>query len=197
MLFALAPQKRASQEKVVTFEERMTAANKAWAETRFGGCTEELKAALALVQANHREVILAAMPPAPAGWTVLTPKKTDEGGAAMAAMLGMGSGMLPVSLDYKNESGQRMSINVLINSPMIQMMTMAFSNPAYLEEGSELIEYKDDKGLLKTGKGKAELQVVLDSKHLLTCEARDQSAEWILAVMSQENIDKLKTAISR
>ncbi len=199
VLFALAPQKRASEKKQPTFEENITAANQAWEAKQYGTCTRSLEEALNLSRKHHREAVKAAMPVPPKPWTLVGNKNSDRDAAALNAMFGGGANMVPVEVEYKNaETNERLTLSIMIKTPMIQQYSMMFTNPAFLEKGSELIEYTADKGVLKSQGRNTELDLVLDGESLLQAKIRaEKKGDFLLEVVNQAAVDKLKAAIKQ
>ncbi|MEZ6004950.1 MAG: hypothetical protein R3F17_07180 [Planctomycetota bacterium] len=194
-LLAFAPQKRASEKKALTFQENLAAAKTAFEGEKFGTTLRLLNDAVAETRKKHRAAILAAMPAAPAGWTKEVQEESDSGqDAAVLAMLG--GGMIPIEQNYtKEDSGATLSVQVTVDQPMVQMITMAF-NPAFLEEGQELIEYNGgDKALLRSADGRAEMQLVVSNKHLIQVDVSEGNGDFVLSVLDQAALDKLKGAI--
>ena len=197
MLFALTPQKRVSEKKQATFEEQIANANKAWAAKSYGTASRALEDALEITRKHHREAVMAAMPVPPSPWVLVPNKDADKDAAAVNAMFGGGANMIPVEVEYKHEeTGDRLNLSVMVKSPMIQTYSMMLTNPAFIEKGAELIEYNEDKGLLKTTKRQVELNVVLDGESLLTGKVRgDHTGDFMLEVVNQAAVDRIKAAI--
>ena len=197
VLFALTPQKRASEKKQPTYEERVASANKAWAAKHYGTCASELQEALNLARKHHRTAVKAAMPVPPAPWTLVENKNEDRDAATLNAMFGGGANMVPLEMEYKNpETNERMTLSVMIKTPMIQQYSMMFTNPAFLDKDSELIEYTSDKGVLKNQGRRTELDVVLDGESLFSAKIRsEKKGDFLLEVVNQAAVDKVKAAI--
>lgn len=197
VLFALTPQKRASEKKQPTYTELVGEANKAWEAKHYGTCASSLEEALSIARKHHREAVQAALPVPPQPWTLVENKNSDRDAAALSAMFGGGTSMVPVEVEYKNpETNDRLTISIMIKTPMIQQYSMMFTNPAFLEKGSELIEYTADKGVLKAQGRSTELNVVLDGESLLQAQIRaEKQGDFLLEVVNQAAVDKLKAAL--
>lgn len=199
VLFAVVPQKRASKKEVVAFPVRIANSTKAWEAKRYGTCIAELKEALTLCRNEQRVVILKALPPAPAGWSIKPQdKKANEQAAAAMAMLGGMAGAAPIEQVYTEDDGKGyMKVSVVVNSPMVKMMGMMFSNPAMLDGKQELIEYESCKAILgKKGNG-AELQILIAGNSLATGTVRNHDDEFLLKQFNQAVVDAMTTAISQ
>ena len=199
VLFAITPQKRVSEKKQATYEEQVASANKAWAEKNFGTATRALEGALEITRKHHREAVKASLPVPPKPWTLVPNKDSDKDAAAVNAMFGGGANMLPIEMEYKHaETGDRLTFSVMVKSPMIQTYSMMLTNPAFVEKGAELIEYDEDKALLKTTKRQVELNVVLDGESLFTGKVRgDHTGDFMLGVVNQEAVNRVKAAIKK
>lgn len=196
LLIATAPQKRASEKKVASFEEHIQEASRAWSAQQFGSVTRSLSAALTQAKAMHRELLLAALPNPGDDWELVKPRKSAQNDAALAKMLGASSALVPLERQYKHStSGTVLKYHLSPDSPMVPMMGIAM-NPAMMEEGLELIEYNSDKAVLKNKGSVSELTVILDSKHLLQATVRNQDPDFLLDVISQAAVDQIKLAIN-
>lgn len=169
-------------------------ASKALEGKRYGACQRELKSALGLVGTLVRDQLLAAMPPAPAGFKAVEVKNDDtEGGNVMAQALGMMS--LPTERSYRKEGGgDEIKISILAESPMVAMMGMMFSAAAMSKEG-EIVTYKENKGLLKKEGDSYNLQIVVSGRHLITVEAAGIDDAGLLKMVDQAFVDRIVAAL--
>ena len=147
---------------------------------------------MTLVAKERRATILAAFPPAQEGWT-LKPKKVDEAAAAMFS----GIAGTTVEVDYNGPSNERVGFQAMVDSPMVQMMSMMFANPKVLGDDAELIMYGDHKAVLKkNGKDRYELSIVVGDD-VIQVNSRGMSDDALLGMVSQKVVDDLAAAMAR
>ncbi|MGD9123757.1 MAG: hypothetical protein PVG60_01630 [Desulfarculaceae bacterium] len=150
----------------------------------------ELDFALAQMRQKKGEALGEIFPPAPDGWKAEEPKSQTAG----RAMLGGG---INVTRVYKQTKGRGIvEIEVLTDSPLMQTMAMALSNPMVMQSsGGKLTKVKGHKAVVKsTGKKRAELQSLVDGKVLFKVDARglDDAQDVAKEFAEKFNFDKLR-----
>lgn len=142
--------------------DSIKAAMEAYNSANYGKALEELNTAVQLVSQKQQEEMAKVCPKAPAGYTAEKP----EGAVAGAALFGGGS---TTTCRY-NSSESSMSVEIVANSPMIQMAMMWIGNPALMasEPGSKLIKLGNEKAVQKFNEGSGEITIPLDGKILIT-----------------------------
>lgn len=187
-------QDRAKKTEPADLPKVLANATKAFEAKQYGSCQRELKVALGLVARLVRGQILAAMPPAPEGFTAVE-DKADAGDASNAIVQAMGMTSVPTERVYRKDKGrEEIKITVMADSPMAAMMGMAFNVAAMSKEG-EVITYKENKGLLKKSGDRYELQILVAGKHLIQVEARGIDDDGLLKMVDQAFVDRLVTAL--
>ncbi len=142
---------------------QMNEAIKAYQEKDYKGAMDELKfitAQLQKLDATENQKLL----PAPLeGWSL--EKSKDDGGQAMMSMLGGGTSM---QATYR-KGNEKVEIQILANSPMIAMMSMAMSNPALLasDPNTTPYRYKRNKGMKQKEGTKTEISLLISGQILL------------------------------
>lgn len=186
-----APQKRVEkEEKQKGFPAHMKAAEAAFAAEHWGECASELQKALSIAMEKRRDAIVAALPDPGEGWTKRT--SSDDMASMMAAMAITG---FMVQCDYGGPEGQSLDVTANIGSPMIQMLGMQFSNPAFRDENTELIEYEKHKALLtKNGDDRFQLQILMGAD-LVQVESRGLSDDALLGIFSEAAVQKIEAAL--
>jgi len=159
----------------------------------------ELNKALALTMAKRSKLISAALPAAPSGWTLEVEDVSEDARnnpLAAGLLATMGS---QVTAHYRDENGEAsVDVSVHADSPMVQMFSMLVSNPAMLDEDSEMIDYEQHKAVLTTTDGSpSQLQVLLHEKHFLDVQVYGLSEERLFALLDQAAIDRLADALER
>ncbi len=194
---ALLPQTRAKDKAPVNFAGSIERAQAAWEAGQWGTCATHLDAALGVVRAKRSEAILAALPAAPEGWSVVA-KKLYNDDKPFAAMM---SGLVGSSVEheYKQDEGNgSVKVTLTFDSPAVQMMNMMLGNPAMLGDNKELIEYDQDRAVLETKNGgrQLSLQILISSKHICQVDTRGIDDETLFKIFDQPAVDKLSAAMA-
>ena len=105
--------------------DQITMGLEAYKEQDYKTAVEELKFVTAQLQQLQQAEIEKLMPKALEGWT-----EKESKGNNQAAMSMMGGGMT-MKREFKR-SRERVIIEVMANSPMMQMMSMMLKNPAMM-----------------------------------------------------------------
>lgn len=169
------------------FDETLKAVEASWNAENYGDCVKKLQALTTLAMEKHAEAIRAALPAAPAGYEMV-PKKKEANPFAGALMSTVGN---LIEARYRKSGSGEISVEVMANSPMVQMLGMMFSNPAMLEEGSELVKYNAHTAILKTSGSRLELQILIHEAHVVTVRWPDADADALFAMWNQAAVDKL------
>lgn len=186
-------QERASKQKAKEFSEVAEEVSRNWNAARYGHCLEGLRELTAMASAKRSEVLRAAFPQ-PAGWTIQVEKKKQTVNNPMLASMAASVGTM-VEQRYDNDLEQaRMTIKATIDSPLVSMMGMMFTNPALME--GELVKYGDHKAILKESGRNLELQIMIGDKHVVEVKASGIDADALFAIFDQAAIDKIATALS-
>jgi len=194
----VAAQTRVQPKTPADMKEILTAAQSQWDAGDYDAFAKSIKQAERLATAKRNDGLLSALPDPPEGWVKVEQKPSEQiaNNPFAQAMGGMMGKM--VDQKYREEGGNgRMDVTLATDSPVVKMMAMAFSNPAMLEDGSELIEYGTHKAVLKSQSGKPrELQIVIDGKHLCTVKVQAMTEEQLFAVFDQKAVDRLSAAMA-
>lgn len=202
VLSLLPLQERVKKKERLSFEQSVVELQTAWKDKRFGSLGDAIANLQTHVFLSRSEALHAAMPPAPEGWT-LQPDTTradyEKQSGAQAAAFAMGLGLGQASTHkYTSESGGRIEIQVMGNSPLVAMFSMATKNPAMLGKDQELVRYGPHTALLKvspSGNG-AELQILIADKHSVTVQMRGEDDEFLLKLMDQAAVDRIANVLS-
>jgi len=189
-------QKRVGPKKEPTFPEAVEQARKAFDSGDFGAAVSALQAAMQAVQKKQRVAILEALPK-PAGWTFEDEAEQDQASNPFAA--GMAVLGLNIQRKYRVEDGsKRMDVDITANSPMVQMMSMLFANPAMIQaDGGELVEYGAHKAILKKQDEDLELTIVMHNKHIVKVDASGMSVDDLFAIFNQALVDRLEKPLGK
>jgi hypothetical protein len=186
----LATQDRAKKATAEDTPKLIQSAAKAFEEKRYGACARDLRTALGFATTLLRGKILAAMPPAPAGFTFEDVQQDDS---ALVGVLAMNA--IPAERNYHKEGGEgHLRIAITVDSPLVGMLGMAFGL-AGQDSKTEVIGYKGDKGLLKNEDGNLTLQILIANKHLIDVSASGFDADGLLKIVDQAFVDRVIAAV--
>jgi hypothetical protein len=188
-------QKRSAPKKEVTFPEAVEQAKKSVDAQEYGAAVTALQAAIRAVQKVQRTAILAALPK-PEGFTI----KDDDVKDDEANPFGGGMAALGLTLNrHYSKDGKRIDVEVTANSPLVQMLSMMFANPAIVKaDGGELVEYGQHKAILKpSGDDGHELTILMHGKHIVKVTAQGLTADELLAVFDQATVDRLEKPLGK
>jgi hypothetical protein len=193
VLPAALPQERAGAKKVLTFPEAVDVAKKAVEAEKMGAAIAALQAAIRDLQKKQRAQILACLPK-PEGWQV----EDSADDASNDIAIGMLGGHSTVTRTYRNGDKQ-ITAEVTANSPLLQMMTMMFANPALIEaDGGEMVKYGVHKAMLKkNGENGQELTILMHDAHLVKATAQGVSSDDLLKIFDQACIDRLEKPLGK
>ncbi len=154
---------------------------------------EELKFVTAQLQQLQQAEIQKLMPKALEGWTE---KESKDNNQAAMAMLG---GMTGTTMKSEfQRSRERVIIEVMANSPMMQMMSMMLKNPAMMagQKNTKPYRYKKAKGMIKTENNKTEITLMLAGQILIKATGRQLEDDAVLKeYLEQLDFSKLKEAL--
>lgn len=183
-------QERVKKKEAKDFPALLETAKTSWDAGQYGAVSKALSDAQKLVTAKRRAGIVAAFPPAPEGWK-FEPAEVDESAAMLVGFTG-----LTVEGFYRGPARERISISAMIESPMMQMMSMMIQNPAALGKDAELIKYGEHSAVLqKNGDKRFELSVVI-GKTILKADCNGVTDDELLKLMSQAAIDRFEAALN-
>ncbi len=191
-------QKRANVDEPADFDKVVAEATRHWQAENYGKCTDALQRASQLAGEKRSAQLVAALPAAPPGFEKKPQKKQDQAANnAMGAML-LGTIGSVTNQRYEAVEGRgNVDVTLSANSPLVSMMGMMFSNPAMLDEGSELIEYGPNKAILTTKGERLELKILLEGKHLCDVQSNGLSEDALFAMFDQAAVDRLIAALNR
>jgi hypothetical protein len=186
-------QERSGPKKVPTFPEAIEQAKKAVEADKPGAAIAALQAAIRDLQKKQRTQILAALPK-PDGFE-FRDEEVDEKANATLGLAAMG-----LTVNRRYESGEKsLSVEVMANSPLIQMLGMMFNNPALVEaQGGELIKYGVHKAMLtKSGDDGRELQILMHDAHLIKISSQGVGEDDLLKMFDQAFVDRLEKPLGK
>ena len=186
-------QERTAPQKPPTFPEAVDQAKRAADGEQYGAAIAALQAAIRDLQKKQRAAVLAGMPKV-AGFEVQD-DQVDENVAQFQAALIAG---MTVTRHYRKDD-KSIDVEVTANSPVLQMLSMLFANPAAITaDGGEIVKYGAHKAILKkNGDNGQELQILMYDKHLIKVTSQGLSADELLKVFDQAFVDRMEKPLGR
>jgi hypothetical protein len=115
-----------------TVTDAIAAAQAAYAGENYKEASTQLQTALVGVNEMLIELLIAAMPAPPAGWTAEDPEGIDSSAMGLGFFAG-----LVVERTYYPPSGSSIDFTIAANSPMLGTLRMFLSNPMLAQMGGE------------------------------------------------------------
>ena len=172
--------------------EQMNEAIKAYQDKDYKGAMDELKFITAQLQKMDAAENQKLLPAPLEGWQVT---QGDNGGQAMMSMLGGGGTSMQATYTKGQES---IEIQILANSPMISMMSMAISNPALMasDPNTSPYRYKRNKGMKKKDGNNTEVTLLISGQIMIKLTGSQLSDDAVLEqYLDLIDIKKLKNEL--
>ncbi|MEA2048120.1 MAG: hypothetical protein U9O64_06685 [Campylobacterota bacterium] len=171
--------------------EQLNIAIKAYQEKDYKGAMDELRFVTAQLQKLDAAENQKLLPAPLDGWNIENKSDTQ---AVMSMLGGAGTSMEAV---YTKDT-QRVNIQIVANSPMIAMMSMAISNPALMaaDPSTKPFRYKKNKGMKRKEGSSSEITLLIAGQILLKLEGSDLLDDTVLVqYLDAIDIKKLKTEL--
>ena len=136
--------------------EQIQAGIEAYKAGEYKQAITELNFAIAEIQSKVDEAAKQVLPEPLPGW------KAEEAEAQSMAMMGMGGTTISRSY-FKEGSGERVEIQIVADSPMIQMFAMMMTNPMMMQSdpATKVFRHNGKRGLMKHEKNSREWEATL------------------------------------
>jgi hypothetical protein len=144
--------------------DQMNEATKLYEEKDYKGAVDELKYLTAEIQKLAADENQKLLPEALEGWKK---QESQNGSQGMMSMLGGGGGT-SMQATYTKEQ-ESIEIQIMANSPMISMMSMAISNPSLMaaDPSTSPFRYKKNKGMKKKNGNDTEITLLIAGQIML------------------------------
>ena len=194
LLVSARAQERSGPKKNPAFPEAIELAKKNVEQEKLGAAIAALQAAIKDLQKKQRAAVLAALPK-PEGWTFRDQEADEQAEQVAAGLLGVGH---QTTRRY-SKGDASINVEITANSPLMQMMTMLFNNPALIEaDGGELVKYGPHKAILKkTGDSGVELSLLMHEQHLIKITAEGLDGDGLLKIFDQAFVDRLEKPLGK
>ena len=144
----------------------------------------QLDYASTLIRQEKGEQVKQAFPAAPSGWEA----EDAEAEVAGAAMFGGG---ISASRSYYNDE-QRIEMQLMMDSPMLQAFSMMLSNPSMIAmSGGKITKVQGIQAVQKIEDCEMELQFVTASGAMVTLTGDSSAKNTILALANSIDLKKL------
>ena len=141
-------------------------ATKAYKDGDLSTAAAQLDYASSLVRQKKAGTVVAVFPDALEGWTA------EDADSNAAAGMFMGGG-ITASRRYTKDDAS-IEISLVMDSPMLQSISMMLSNPAMLTmSGGKLVKVQGNKAALQNEDGHLTLSFIVNSNALFTIEGYD------------------------
>ena len=205
LLFVATAQERTKKKTPPDFLKTIEKAKKSWEAESYGACLKDLQICTNLVTKKRTAKTRAALPAAPEGWKIRPEKDPAEQAdnpmlAAMTASVGN-----IVERTYMQDGGNgRIEVSVMADSPMVQMLSVMFANPAAAGPKAEKIGYGDHEGMLTPQGGYLGLQILNADAHVADIKLHPPQGmeptaaeDLLFAVFDQAAVDRLAAALTK
>jgi len=190
-ILATPAQKRVKQNTPADFPTLIESAKQTWEAGDYGQCAGRLREALALCMVKRSEAILAVLPAAPEGYVAEADRSMEQ--AANNPMMGALAASVGNVVIQNYRGPEAIKVTITADSPLVGMVSMWITNPAMLDENSELIEYGQHTAVLeKTNRDRArKLTILINGAHI--CEVTYQGAreDFLFELFDQAAVDAL------
>ena len=136
--------------------DQIGVAQQAYEAGNLGQAVDELQYAIAQIQEKLKADYVKLLPEPLAGWTADEPVAQSGGIAALA-----GGSMM--SRDYRKDSGESVSLQIMSGGAMTQAFQMMLSNPMFMQmdPGTKMYRLKGNRGVLKHEPGTNSWEITL------------------------------------
>jgi len=169
--------------------EQMNEAIKAYQDKDYKGAMDELKFITAQLQKMDAAENQKLLPDALEGW-----KKQESQNGSQGAMSMLGGGGTSMQATYTKDK-ESIEIQIMANSPMIAMMSMAISNPALMaaDPNTTPFRYKKNKGMKKKNGKDTEITLLVAGQIMIKLTGSQLSDDRVLEkYLDSIDIKKLK-----
>ena len=164
--------------------EAIKTATKHYKDGELSQAIAQLDYASTLIRQEKGEQVKQAFPAAPSGWEA----EDAEAEVAGAAMFGGG---ISASRSYYNDE-QRIEMQLMMDSPMLQAFSMMLSNPSMIAmSGGKITKVQGIQAVQKIEDGEMELQFVTASGAMVTLTGDSSAKNTILALANAIDLKKL------
>lgn len=176
-----------------TIMDQMNEATKLYEEKDYKGAVDELKYITAEIEKLAADENQKLLPEALEGWKK---QESQNGSQGMMSMLGGGGGT-SMQATYTKEQ-ESVEIQIMANSPMISMMSMAISNPSLMaaDPSTTPFRYKKNKGMKKKNANDTEITLLIAGQIMIQLKGLSLKDDAVLEqYLDKIDIKELKNSL--
>ncbi len=136
-------------------------AGKLYRQGSYSQAVSELQFAIGLIKDRQVDRYRVVLPGPPPGWTGEEPQVNRGTGLGLAGVT--------VSRVYQGPKGQSVTVEMVIDSPLVSWLAMILENPVFMGN-NRLVTINGEKGIEEWNKatGNGKLQVIIQKRMLVT-----------------------------
>ncbi|MDO6748557.1 hypothetical protein [Gilvimarinus sp. 1_MG-2023] len=156
----------------------------AYKDGQLSEAVSQLDYAAGLIRQQKAEAILAVYPDPLSGWSADEPESQSSGGMMMG-------GGITASRTYR-QGDNRINIDLVTDSPMLQSMMAMFNNPSLITMGGgKLIKIQGHKAIFNNQNEDSEIMLIVNGNAMFTLKARGASDDDLKAYGEALNLEAL------
>lgn len=176
--------------------DQIDAAKKAYEAGELRTAVDTLNFAVAKIQEQMTANLLKLLPEPLAGWTADAPESQSGG---MAAMI---TGTTLSRRYTRTDDGAEVTINLMADSPMMPMLTMAMSMPLVMQSNQDMktYSYKGNRGMVEHAADSTDYEVTLMVGNRLVIQGQGSKlsdTKPIEAYLDQLDLDAIQAALTK
>ena len=164
--------------------EAIAAATKHYKAGELSQAIAQLDYASTLIRQEKGEPVKNAFPAAPSGW------QAEDANSEIAGAAMFGGGITASRVYYNDQ--QRIEMQLMMDSPMLQAFSMMLSNPSMIAmSGGKLIKVQGIQAVQKIDGDQLEIQFVTSAGAMITVNGDSSAQSTILALANAIDLNKL------
>lgn len=164
--------------------EAIAAATKHYKAGELSQAIAQLDYASTLIRQEKGEQVKNAFPAAPSGW------QAEDANSEIAGAAMFGGGITASRVYYNDQ--QRIEMQLMMDSPMLQAFSMMLSNPSMIAmSGGKLIKVQGIQAVQKIDGDQLEIQFVTSAGAMITVNGDSSAQSTILALANAIDLNKL------
>ena len=156
----------------------------AYKDGNYSEAASQLDYASGLIRQKKAEAITAVFPDALSGWTASEASSESAGGMMMG-------GGITANRSY-DKGDASVSIELIMDSPMLSTMMGMFSNPSLITmNGGKMIKIQGQTAILNQQSGNPEVILIVNNNAMFTLRGKGASVDDVKAYGEKLHLDKL------
>ncbi len=176
-------------------DDQIEAARQAYASGELRGAVDMLNFAVAKIQEQMTAKLLELLPEPMEGWTADAAQSQTGGMAAMITGT-------TLNRRYAREDGAEITLNLMADSPMMPMLTMAMSMPFVMQSNQDMKTYsfKGHRGVVEHAADSSDYEITLMIGNRLVIQGKGTKLaeiEPIEAYFEQLDLEAIQAALTK